>query len=135
VLPVLLYISLVLFAIRCVLEAHENIYKFSNSNTVFARTSRIIFYFSFLTGISCLVSWCYLSWKSINSTRNGIPHDAYQALVFLSTFIMTSILGLFVNTYFKATTWPNANEACLVSYVYMQLVSSVLITGFNMTIE
>lgn len=131
-LPVLLYISLVLFAIRCVLEAHEDIYKFSNSNTV---TSRIVFYFSLFTGISCLVSWCYLSWKSINITRNGIFHDTYQGLFFFSTLIVISVLVVVVNTYFKATTWPNANEACLVSYVYIQLVSSVLITGFNMTIE
>eukprot|EP00597_Dinobryon_sp_UTEXLB2267_P014201 CAMPEP_0170106806 /NCGR_PEP_ID=MMETSP0020_2-20130122/5603_1 /TAXON_ID=98059 /ORGANISM="Dinobryon sp., Strain UTEXLB2267" /LENGTH=425 /DNA_ID=CAMNT_0010331223 /DNA_START=272 /DNA_END=1545 /DNA_ORIENTATION=+ len=57
-----------------------------------------------------------------------ISHDAYQGLVYFCTLAMISILSLIVNIHFKATTWSNANEACLVSYVYIQLVSSVLFT-------
>jgi len=126
-LPILLLISLVLFSGRCVLEAFQVLL---NCSTSFTQISLIIFYFSWLIGIVCIISWCYLVWKSKrNNFRYDMSHDEYQGLVYFTTLIMVSVISVIVNIHFQATTWSNANEVCLVSYIYIQLVASVFFTG------
>ena len=130
VIPMLLCISLGFFSVRCVLEAFEVVL---NGNSSFTQSSIYIYYFAWLTAIACGVCWgcrLKLTWKSVrNYHKYEISHDAYQGLVFFSTLTIVTFLGLIVNISFKATTWSDANEACLVSYVYIQLVASVLCTG------
>jgi len=123
----LLLISLVLLSIGCVLRAFQDLL---NYNSSLSKIGVIILYISWFTFIACFTSWCYLTlkWKDYGS-KYEISHDAYQGLVYFCTLMMVSVLAFIVNMYFKATTVSNANEACLVSYIYIQLVASVFFTG------
>lgn len=129
-LPMLAILSLAFFAVRCVLEAFEVLLNFDIGNLFIFRASQIVFFFAWVAFMVCIMTWCYLTWKSMyKHCKYEISHDAYQGLVYFSIYIIVYFLVVVVNIHFKATTWQNVNEACLVSYVYITLVSSVFFSG------
>jgi len=128
-LPRLVFATLVFFAFRCVLEAFEVLLKFDQDLGV-VRPSMLAYYLACVFGVFSFLVWTFLTWKSLRKLRTfKISHEDYNALVYFCTTSAVAICGFWVNAHFKATTWPHANEGCLVGYVFIQLGASVFITG------
>ena len=129
VLPGIVFTSLIAFAVRCILEAFEVLLNF-NIETFPIRPSLMVFYISWVLGVLSLVYWTYLTWKSMSRhSRLVLAQEEYQELTYACTLTFAALSALLVNHFYKATTWPNANEGLLVCYVFIQLGASVLITG------
>mmetsp|Transcript_30754 Transcript_30754/g.42079 ORF Transcript_30754/g.42079 Transcript_30754/m.42079 type:complete len:787 (-) Transcript_30754:184-2544(-) len=129
VLPGLVFASLFTFSLRCILEAFEAFLNFNEGHSLAVRPSLMMFYLSWLLGVSSLLYWMHLTSKSKGQfSFCSLSHEEYQELIYATTLALAALSALLLNIFFHATTWPNASERLLVSYVFIQLGTSVLLT-------
>jgi hypothetical protein len=129
-LPGLVFATLIAAAVHCILEAFEVLLDFSSGDFLVVRPSLMVFYLSWVLGVSSLIYWTFLTWKSMRQISTfTLSQEEYQELIYSTTLAFATLSAFLLNYFCKATTWPNASEKLLVGYVFIQLGASVFLTG------
>ena len=106
-------------------EAYATLFNY-NDRQFHVAGSNIFMTLSWVTALVASIIWLIKLWKSGNFSLISFR---FQKVVPVLTFVISAVAALIVNSLFHASTWPAVTEDILVSYVFIQLVYTVFMTG------
>ena len=132
IVPYGFLLAYALYSVRCILEGYQVLLAIPLDGLQIAGTNTfamLAWMLSFLTSMW----WFYKKFFQPRSKKLGhrpeMTDGEYQTYVYAGMCIATSVAVILCNYIFAATSWTNANEACLVSYVFIQFCANVLMIG------
>lgn len=125
VVPTLCLLALTVFGVRCVFEAYVTLLHFDDTPFRLAGSS-VFMILSWAIALCASILGLYQLWTK---GKFGPSSCRFQKLVPVVSFIVSAIAALVTNRIFRASSWPNVGEDCLVGYAFIQLVYSVFMTG------
>ena len=139
VVPYGFLLAYALYSVRCILEGYQVLLAIPIDSFQVGGTN----IFAVLAWALCFLTtlwWFYKKFFQHSKKRLSASNDnnygeitdgEYQAYVYGGMCVAASVAVVLCNYIFAATSWTNVNEACLVSYVFIQFGANVLMIGFR----
>ena len=128
--PYGLLFAYILFSLRCILEAY-GISLATDTSYLELGGTNIFLIIAFVIAFPCCIWWVVKKSRNSDhwSSERVFTDGEYQYYMNITIGIAVCVSAMLCNLLLGATTWSNASEKNLLSYVFIQFAANVLLTG------